>query len=98
MSTPVTWGEVENCLKKSDPELLVFAVEEVLKRVEKSGDLFASVLKLKQKLPALQALAGTSSKTASPSPRRTTPGRTKRKTLVEAGKGGSSPKPKAKAQ
>src|SRR5205823_5418790 len=56
VSTPVTWKEVENCLKKEDPELLVFTSDEVLKRVEKFGDLFEPVLKLKQKLPAAEAL------------------------------------------
>ncbi|HWG87218.1 MAG TPA: non-homologous end-joining DNA ligase, partial [Candidatus Acidoferrales bacterium] len=53
VSTPVTWKEVENCLKKGDPELLVFTSEQALKRVEKSGDLFEPVLKLKQELPQL---------------------------------------------
>ena len=56
VSTPVTWQEVENCLKKADPELLVFTSDKVLQRVEKSGDLFEPVLKLKQKLPPLTAL------------------------------------------
>jgi bifunctional non-homologous end joining protein LigD len=56
VSTPVTWQEVESCLKKGDPELLVFSSDQVLQRVEKSGDLFAPVLKLKQKLPALDKL------------------------------------------
>jgi bifunctional non-homologous end joining protein LigD len=52
-STPVTWDEVERCVKKKDPELLSFEAPEVLKRVDKHGDLFAPVLKLKQKLPKL---------------------------------------------
>lgn len=56
VSTPVTWQEVENSLKKGDPELLVFTSDNVLQRVEKSGDLFGPVLKLKQKLPPLAAL------------------------------------------
>jgi bifunctional non-homologous end joining protein LigD len=56
VSTPVTWKEVETCLKKADPELLVFTSDQVLQRVEKSGDLFEPVLKLKQKLPPLTAL------------------------------------------
>lgn len=56
VSTPVTWTEVENCLKKEDPGLLVFTSDQVLRRVEKLGDLFEPVLKLKQKLPALAAL------------------------------------------
>lgn len=56
VSTPVTWKEVENCLKKADPELLVFTSDEALTRVDKMGDLFAPVLKLKQKLPKIEAL------------------------------------------
>jgi bifunctional non-homologous end joining protein LigD len=59
VSTPISWQEVENCLKKADPELLVFTSAKVLQRVEKSGDLFESVLKLKQKLPPLTALSQT---------------------------------------
>ena len=51
-STPVTWDEVAKCLKKGDPELLSFEAAQVLERVDKSGDLFEPVLKLKQKLPA----------------------------------------------
>lgn len=50
-STPVTWGEVAAALKKKDPNELVFTYDEVLKRVGKLGDLFAPVLKLKQRLP-----------------------------------------------
>jgi bifunctional non-homologous end joining protein LigD len=56
VSTPVSWDEVENCLKKGDPELLVFTSEQVLQRVKEFGDLFDPVLKLKQKLPPLAAL------------------------------------------
>jgi bifunctional non-homologous end joining protein LigD len=56
VSTPVTWKEVENCSKKADPELLVFTSDQVLQRMEKSGDLFEPVLNLKQKLPPLTAL------------------------------------------
>jgi bifunctional non-homologous end joining protein LigD len=56
VSTPVTWKEVETCLKKADPELLVFTSDQVLQRVEKFGDLFEPVLKLKQKLPPPAAL------------------------------------------
>ncbi|MFL6528087.1 MAG: non-homologous end-joining DNA ligase [Chthoniobacterales bacterium] len=51
VSTPVTWDEVERCLKKKDPDLLRFTSDHVLERVEKNGDLFAPVEKLKQKLP-----------------------------------------------
>ena len=56
VSTPVAWDEVENCLKKNDPELLVFTADQVLKRVEKMGDLFQPVLKMKQELPGLERL------------------------------------------
>jgi bifunctional non-homologous end joining protein LigD len=51
VSTPLDWKEVEKCLKKKDAESLVFLTDDVLKRVEEKGDLFADVLKLKQKLP-----------------------------------------------
>jgi bifunctional non-homologous end joining protein LigD len=53
VSTPVTWAEVDSLRKKKNPALLAFASEDVLKRVEKHGDLFAPVLTLKQKLPKL---------------------------------------------
>lgn len=56
VSTPISWDEVEKCLKKRDPELLVFTSDDTLKRVEKLGDLFEPVLKLKQKLPTLEKL------------------------------------------
>ncbi len=58
VSTPVTWEEVERTLKKKDAGLLVFESDQVLKRVEKMGDLFAPVLTLKQKLPRLEGLDG----------------------------------------
>lgn len=51
VSTPVTWSEVENCVEKRNPDLLKFRCDQVLNRVEKSGDLFAPVEELKQKLP-----------------------------------------------
>lgn len=50
VSTPVSWDEVETTLKKKRAKLLTFETKDVLKRVEKMGDLFAPVLKLKQKL------------------------------------------------
>jgi bifunctional non-homologous end joining protein LigD len=57
VSTPVKWEEVEQCLKKEDPNLLVFTSDEVLKRVDKFGDLFEPVLTLKQKLPPIEKLS-----------------------------------------
>lgn len=58
VSTPVTWDEVERAFKKKDANLLHFEADHVLKRVEKSGDLFASVLALKQKLPKFPGAKG----------------------------------------
>ena len=60
VSTPVKWEEVEQLLKKKDPGLLVFEADQLLKRVEKMGDLFEPVLKLKQKLPQLADNVGAS--------------------------------------
>ena len=51
VSTPVEWKEVERALKREDPDVLTFEAKDVLKRVEKRGDLFAPVAELKQKLP-----------------------------------------------
>ncbi|MDB6052780.1 MAG: primase-like protein [Verrucomicrobiales bacterium] len=50
VSTPVTWDEVGECLKKKKPDILRFESEETLRRVGKHGDLFEPVLKKKQKL------------------------------------------------
>lgn len=52
VSTPVTWEEVERCLKRKAAGELSFLSDEVLRRVEKQGDLFEAALKLKQRLPA----------------------------------------------
>jgi bifunctional non-homologous end joining protein LigD len=59
VSTPVKWEEVEHALKKKDETLLVFEASQVLDRVGKMGDLFGSVLTLKQKLPKLAGIAET---------------------------------------
>jgi bifunctional non-homologous end joining protein LigD len=56
VSTPVSWEEVEETLKKKDPKRLVFESNDVLARVEKMGDLFEPVRSLKQKLPQLEGL------------------------------------------
>src|ERR1700692_801204 len=58
VSTPVTWEEVEQALKKKDASLLVFEAKDVLARVEKMGDLFEPVQNLQQKLPNLSGLLG----------------------------------------
>ena len=51
VSTPVTWEETQKAQRAQEPDRLQFEAEEVLRRVEEFGDLFAAVLKLKQKLP-----------------------------------------------
>src|ERR1700739_4616054 len=51
VSTPVTWEEVERCLKKKKPDMLKFTSDQTRARVAKLGDLFEPVEKLKQKLP-----------------------------------------------
>ena len=43
VSAPVTRSEVHRCATKKDPGLLRFETEDVLRRVEKDGDLFASL-------------------------------------------------------
>jgi len=48
----VTWEELETALE-SGPEGLVFEAGQVLERVAERGDLFASVLSLVQRLPAI---------------------------------------------
>ncbi len=50
--TLVAWDEIETALKKESETLLTFEPDDVLKRIQKRGDLFAPVLKLKQKLPS----------------------------------------------
>jgi bifunctional non-homologous end joining protein LigD len=56
VSTPITWDEVEETFKKKDPQRLVFEASEVIKRVDKMGDLYEPLLGLKQKLPQLAGL------------------------------------------
>jgi bifunctional non-homologous end joining protein LigD len=41
VSTPVSAAEVQRCATKGDPTLLRFETDDVLRRVEKEGDLFA---------------------------------------------------------
>jgi bifunctional non-homologous end joining protein LigD len=52
-SLPLHWREVERAAKRGDADNLRFEIPAAIKRVEKEGDLFEPVLKLKQKLPKL---------------------------------------------
>jgi bifunctional non-homologous end joining protein LigD len=56
VSTPVTWDEVAVTAGKKSAKLLAFEANDVLKRAEKYGDLFAEVQTLKQKLPVFKGL------------------------------------------
>lgn len=53
-STPLKWEEVEAAARSRSKQPLFFSPADVLKRVEKFGDLFAPVLKLKQSVPKLE--------------------------------------------
>ncbi len=53
VSAPLEWKEVEQAVKREDASGLIFEAEQMLQRADKKGDLFAPVLTLKQKLPAI---------------------------------------------
>ena len=52
VSTPVSWDEVEACLRTKSANLITFDSDQVLSRVDELGDLFAPVLTLTQELPS----------------------------------------------
>jgi len=52
VSLPVTWDELEQALNRGQTETLYFDPKAALARLEKTGDLFAEVLTLRQSLPA----------------------------------------------
>lgn len=52
VSTPISWDEVDAVWHDKSDADVEFLAEDVLARVARSGDLFAPVLTLKQKLPA----------------------------------------------
>ena len=51
VSTPLSWEEVEQALKRQDIESITFEAAAVLSRVNDLGDLFAPVLRVQQTLP-----------------------------------------------
>jgi bifunctional non-homologous end joining protein LigD len=53
VSTPVEWEEVRAALDSGDPAALAFEAGQVLQRLSERGDLFAPVLSLVQRLPAM---------------------------------------------
>jgi bifunctional non-homologous end joining protein LigD len=55
-SIPLHWREVERVAKGGKAEKLRFEIPAAIKRVDKEGDLFEPVLKLRQKLPDVAEL------------------------------------------
>jgi bifunctional non-homologous end joining protein LigD len=53
VSTPLEWDEVRAALDGGDPDALRFDAAQVLERIVERGDLFAPVLSLVQRLPAI---------------------------------------------
>jgi bifunctional non-homologous end joining protein LigD len=53
VSTPLEWQEVRSALDSGQRAGLAFEAGEVLRRLDRHGDLFAPVLSLQQELPAL---------------------------------------------
>ena len=47
---------MERTARGGDPEKIRFEIPDAINRIEKEGDLFEPVLKLRQKLPALERL------------------------------------------
>lgn len=64
VSMPVSWKELTQLLRDKKKAALDFSPQEAIKRLKRRGDLFAPILKLKQKLPK-------AFKSASPSVRST---------------------------
>ena len=50
-AVPLLWDEVSRYVRKGDSECFFLEAEEVLARVKKDGDLFADLLRIRQKLP-----------------------------------------------
>jgi bifunctional non-homologous end joining protein LigD len=55
-SIPLHWREVEHAAERGKADDLRFEIPDAIKRIETEGDLFEPVLKLRQKLPALERL------------------------------------------
>jgi bifunctional non-homologous end joining protein LigD len=51
VSTPLDWGELRAALERRNSDALRFGPADVLKRVERRGDLFRAVLELRQAPP-----------------------------------------------
>lgn len=51
VSTPVSWSEVDKCAKSANPDRLRFEAKDVLKRIEKLGDLMAPLIATRSRAP-----------------------------------------------
>ena len=49
VSTPVTWAEVDRCAKVGKAGMLQFETKDVLKRIDKYGDLMAPLVVAKSR-------------------------------------------------
>ena len=79
ISMPVTWEELKRAVKRKDERALFFTPAAAVKRIGKLGDLFAPVLKLRQKLPA----EFTNALSAGPAPKLSTWPKNRDKSLRE---------------
>jgi len=52
VSMPVTWEELEAAIEKKTADALFFTIASARDRLERDGDLFKPVLRMKQRLPA----------------------------------------------
>ena len=75
VSMPVTWDELDAAGKAGRASRLDFPPEAALARLQKQGDLFAPVLRLKQKLPPQAALESTARPQSAARTGRKTPAR-----------------------
>jgi bifunctional non-homologous end joining protein LigD len=55
-SMPLQWEEVERAVRREEADDLRFEIPDAIKRIEREGDLFEPVLKMKQKLPDVAEL------------------------------------------
>jgi bifunctional non-homologous end joining protein LigD len=56
VSIPLSWPEIRGAVERQDATPFLVRPEEALARARKHGDMFAPVLKLKQKLPGTEAV------------------------------------------
>lgn len=64
VSMPVTWDELQRCVRTGKSAHMLFSPEAAVARLRKVGDLFAPVLELKQTLP--KAFEGIAAPTEAP--------------------------------